>query len=175
VTWATPRREGLQVLRGGVRRSPSLRFFSRRVLLSERSLCRSSREAPSGLRDAPAGPRVECSAGERPEAPPRSTRRGFHAPFFVESLVESRFARKNSWPLLRPFFSAMLFAARDLSRALRLCSDRGHPGGQESGERSECHELNRLGSPQRRPSPAVPEIGDDSWPSGWQLSRGARR
>jgi len=58
----------------------------------------------------------------------------------------------------------MLFAARDLSCALRLCSDRGHPGGQESGERSECHELNRLGSPQRRRSPAVPEIGDDSWP-----------
>src|SRR6185437_14316125 len=60
-------------------------------------------------------------------------------------------------------FSAIPSAPRDLIRALRLCSDRGHPGGQEWGERSECHELNRLGSPQRRRPPAVPEIGDDSW------------
>ena len=33
-----------------------------------------------------------------------------------------------------PRFSAIPSAPGDLIRALRLCSDRGHPGGQESGE-----------------------------------------
>ena len=89
----------------------------------------------------------------------------FHAPFFVESLVESCLAAAT------PLFSAIPSAPRALIRALRLRSDRGHPRGQESGERIECRELNRLESPQRRRFPAVPEIGDDSWPSGCQLSR----
>jgi hypothetical protein len=37
--------------------------------------CRSSREAPPGLRVAPVGPRVSTAPGERGMAPPRSTRR----------------------------------------------------------------------------------------------------
>jgi len=60
---------------------------------------------------------------------------------------------ESCWPPLRHALSAMPSALRDLIRALRLCSDRGHPGGQESGERSECHEPNRLGSLKRSRSP----------------------
>jgi hypothetical protein len=55
VTWATPRREGLQVLAWeGCAGALRFAFFSPRVLLSERSLCRSSREARRA-RDAPGG------------------------------------------------------------------------------------------------------------------------
>ena len=167
VTWATPRREGLQAV-AWEGCAGALRFVFQGAIVPFPSgaLCRSSREAPSGLRDAPAGPRVVGGAGERAGASPRSMRRGsFHAPFFVESLVESCLAAAT------PLFSAIPSAPRALIRALRLRSDRGHPRGQESGERIECRELNRLESPQRRRFPAVPEIGDDSWPSGCQLFR----
>ena len=44
-------------------------------LSSSEHYCRSSREAPTGLRDAPPGPRVSAAPGERAMAPPRSTRR----------------------------------------------------------------------------------------------------
>jgi hypothetical protein len=78
VTWATPRREGLQVL-AWEGCAGALRFVFQGAIVPfpGGALCRSSREAPSGLRDAPAGPRVVCGAGERAGAPPRSTRRGF--------------------------------------------------------------------------------------------------
>jgi hypothetical protein len=91
VTWATPRREGLQAV-AWEGCAGALRFVFQGAIVPFPSgaLCRSSREAPSGLRDAPAGPRVVGGAGERAGASPRSMRRGsFHAPFFVESLVES--------------------------------------------------------------------------------------
>jgi hypothetical protein len=53
----------------GAGRSPSL------LLSSSEHYCRSSRDAPTGLRDAPPGPRVSAAPGERAMAPPRSTRR----------------------------------------------------------------------------------------------------
>jgi len=94
-------------------------------LSSSEHYCRSSREAPPGLRVAPVGPRVSTAPGERAMAPPRSTRRATSCSVLFE------FARPEGGPSL--FVSAL--KRPDDSSDVRLCSDGGHPGGQGSGER----------------------------------------
>jgi hypothetical protein len=94
-------------------------------LSSSEHYCRSSREAPTGLRDAPSRPRVSGAPGERAMAPPRSTRRATSCSVLFE------FARPEGGPSL--FVSAL--KRPDDSSDVRLCSDGGHPGGQGSGER----------------------------------------
>ena len=128
VAWAThPAAKGSRCWPGRGAPEPFASFFQGSdCSLSERRAL--SREAPSGLRRAPAGPRVVCGAEERTGAPPRSTRRGF-------SMLRSSLNRslESSLAAGTPRFSAIPSAPGDLIRALRLCSDRGHPGGQESG------------------------------------------
>jgi hypothetical protein len=64
---------------------------------------------------APAGPRVVCGAGER-ERSAAAEHEGVRAPFFVESRVESRFARRK-----------LLAAATPRLFGYALCCQGSHP------------------------------------------------
>jgi hypothetical protein len=108
--------------------------------------CRSSREAPTGLRDAPSRPRVSAAPGERAMAPSRSTRRA------TSCSVLFQCARAEGGPSL--FVSAL--KRPDDSSDVRLCSDGGHPGGQGSGERRSANQSRRREVPGRNRGPETP-------------------
>ena len=163
----TPPRRAPGAGLGGERRSPSLRFFRGAIVPSPSGALYRAKPRP-GLRNTRRG--LASYAALRRESERRRGARGgvFHAPFFVESLV------KSCRPLVRrvsPLFPLVrgISSARSASAQTAVIQE-----DKSRGERSECHELNRLGSPQRRRSPAIPEIGDDSCPAAADFPSGAR-
>jgi hypothetical protein len=137
----------------GLSRSPSFRSSGRELLPLERHLCRSSREAPSGLRIAPAGLHGTCGAGERgaplrgvkgDPTPRTCSNRVCDGPLGQVNNVEPAGALSSlerpseSQPTLPrvALFRRSPPGPRD-STGYPLCSDGGHPGGQRSRERRE--------------------------------------